>query len=52
MKDFMCTISVQYLIRCDILESIAMNEDNDAVYGYKYDVLWQKFVAGKSFRKK
>ena len=47
MRDFMCTNTVQYLVRDDELVSIVNMRSNDAVYGYKNDYAWQKHVADK-----
>lgn len=45
MSDFMCTNTVQYLIREGKLVSIVNMRSNDAVFGYKNDYAWQKYVA-------
>lgn len=44
MSDFMCTNAVQYLIRNGQLEAVVQMRSNDAVYGYRNDVAWQKYV--------
>lgn len=44
MKDFMCTNTVQYLFRNNVLDCVVNMRSNDAVYGYKNDYAWQKFV--------
>lgn len=44
MNDFMCTSCVQYLIRDNKLNGIVTMRSNDAIFGYKYDVLWQKYI--------
>lgn len=46
-SDFMCTNDVQYLIRNNELYSIVNMRSNDAVYGYKNDLAWQKEVMGR-----
>lgn len=45
MSDFMCTNTVQYLIRGGRLVSLVSMRSNDAVFGYKNDFAWQKYVA-------
>lgn len=45
MSDFMCTNTVQYLIRNGKLISIVNMRSNDAIYGYKNDYAWQKYVS-------
>ena len=47
MSDFMCTNTVQYLIREDRLNALVYMRSNDAVYGYKNDYAWQKHVLDK-----
>lgn len=47
MSDFMCTNTVQYLIRDDRLNALVYMRSNDAVYGYKNDYAWQKHVLDK-----
>lgn len=44
MSDFICTNAVHYLIRDNRLETVVQMRSNDAVYGYKNDVMWQKEV--------
>ena len=44
MSDFMCTNSVQYMIRNGYLEAIVNMRSNDAVYGYNNDYAWQRYV--------
>lgn len=44
MMDFICTNTVQYLIRDDKLDVVCSLRSNDAVYGYKNDLAWQKYV--------
>ncbi len=45
MSDFMCTNTVQYLIRDDKLETIVQMRSNDAVFGYKNDFAWQEYMS-------
>lgn len=47
MSDFMCTNTVQYLIRENRLNALVYMRSNDAVYGYKNDYAWQKHVLNK-----
>jgi thymidylate synthase len=44
MSDFMCTNTVQYLIRHERLHAVVQMRSNDAVFGYKNDYAWQKHV--------
>jgi thymidylate synthase len=44
MSDFMCTNAVTYLFRNGRLHAFVQMRSNDAVYGYKNDVAWQKYV--------
>ena len=44
MSDFMCTNTVQYLIRDGKLNAMVYMRSNDAVFGYKNDYAWQKHV--------
>ena len=44
MSDFMCTNTVQYLIRKGKVHALVYMRSNDAVFGYKNDYAWQKFV--------
>lgn len=44
MKDFMCTNTVQYLIRNNSLVAHVSMRSNDAVFGYANDKAWQDFV--------
>jgi len=45
MNDFMCTNTVQYLIRDDKLHVLVNMRSNDVIYGYKNDFAWQQYVA-------
>jgi thymidylate synthase len=44
MSDFMCTNTVQYMIRNNKLHAMVYMRSNDAVFGYKNDYAWQKHV--------
>jgi len=44
MSDFICTNTVQYLIRNGFVNAIVQMRSNDAVYGYKNDFAWQQYV--------
>lgn len=44
MSDFMCTNSVQYLIRDGKVNALVYMRSNDAVFGYKNDFAWQEYV--------
>jgi thymidylate synthase len=44
MSDFICTNTVQYLIRDGFVNAIVQMRSNDAVYGYKNDYSWQRYV--------
>lgn len=44
MSDFICTNTVQYLIRDGKVHAIVQMRSNDAIFGYKNDYAWQKFV--------
>jgi thymidylate synthase len=43
-SDFMCTNTVQYLIRDGAVHAIVQMRSNDAVFGYKNDRAWQQEV--------
>lgn len=47
MCDFMCTNNVQYFIRDNKLVTIVSMRSNDAVFGFKGDYYWQKYVVDK-----
>lgn len=47
MSDFMCTNTVQYMIRNDRLVAIVQMRSNDVVFGYRNDYAWQKYVADR-----
>lgn len=46
-SDFMCTNTVQYLIRDGALHVKVEMRSNDAFYGYRNDFAWQKHVQQK-----
>jgi thymidylate synthase len=46
MSDFICTNTVQYLIRDDHLSVIVNMRSNDVIFGYRNDKAWQDYVAG------
>ena len=46
-SDFMCTNTVQYMIRDGLLHAVVQMRSNDVVYGYKNDYAWQKYVLDK-----
>jgi thymidylate synthase len=43
-SDYICTNSVQYLIRDGALHAVVQMRSNDAVWGYKNDYAWQFHV--------
>jgi thymidylate synthase len=43
-SDFMCTNTVQYLIRNNKLEAVVQMRSNDAIFGFKNDLAWQQTV--------
>ena len=46
-SDFMCTNTVQYLIRGGKLNSIVNMRSNDSIFGFRNDRAWQKHVQEK-----
>ena len=46
-SDFICTNTVQYLIRGGVLFAHVQMRSNDAIYGYKNDYAWQRLVLEK-----
>lgn len=44
MSDFICTNTVQYLIRNGKLDVVVQMRSNDVVFGYRNDYAWQKHV--------
>lgn len=49
--DFVCTNTVQYLIRNNRLESIVQMRSNDAVFGYRNDYAWQRIIQTRLLRR-
>jgi thymidylate synthase len=47
MSDFICTNTVQYLIRDNKVNAIVQMRSNDVVFGYRNDYAWQKHVLNK-----
>jgi len=50
MKDFVCTNTVNYnqdLQYPEYINAIVQMRSNDAVYGYKNDIAWQKYMLAK-----
>jgi thymidylate synthase len=47
MSDFMCTNTVQYMIRDDQLIAVVQMRSNDVVFGYRNDYAWQNYVANQ-----
>jgi len=43
-NDFICTNSVTYYIRDEILHCVVQMRSNDVIFGYKNDYAWQSFV--------
>lgn len=43
-SDFMCTNSVQYLIRKNKVHAIVQMRSNDVVFGYRNDFAWQDYI--------
>lgn len=43
-SDFMCTNAVQYVIRDNKVSAIVQMRSNDAIFGFKNDYAWQKYV--------
>lgn len=44
MSDFMCTNAVQYFLREGKLHACVYMRSNDAIFGYRNDYAWQKYV--------
>lgn len=44
MSDFMCTNTVQYLIRDNQIHAVVNMRSNDVVFGFRNDYAWQKYV--------
>ncbi len=47
MRDFVCTTHAQYLVRDKELVTHVSMRSNDAVFGYRNDYHWQKYVSDK-----
>ena len=43
-SDFMCTNAVQYLIRDNMVHAIVQMRSSDAIFGYKNDLAWHKYI--------
>ena len=43
-SDFMCTNTVQYMIRNGVLVAVVQMRSNDVVFGYRNDYAWQNYV--------
>lgn len=43
-NDFICTNSVTYYIRDEVLHCVVQMRSNDVIFGYKNDYAWQSFV--------
>jgi len=46
-SDFICTNTVQYLIRNKVLNTIVTMRSNDAIFGYANDLAWQTYIRDK-----
>jgi thymidylate synthase len=46
-SDFICTNAVSYYIRDEKLHVVVQMRSNDAVFGFKNDVHWAKYVQQK-----
>lgn len=44
MSDFICTNTVQYLVRGGKLDTIVQMRSNDVIFGYRNDAAWQDYV--------
>jgi len=42
--DFVCTNTVQYLLRDDKLNAVVNMRSNDVVFGYRNDYAWQQYI--------
>ncbi|MFA5154241.1 MAG: thymidylate synthase [Clostridia bacterium] len=47
MSDFCCTYATQFFIRNNILYCLIFMRSQDAVFGYKNDLAWHKYVINK-----
>ena len=50
MSDFMCTYSVQYMIRDNKLHAFVYMRSNDSIFGYRNDYAWQEYVFIELFK--
>lgn len=48
-QDFMCTYAVQCLIRNNVLIYTVLMRSNDAIFGFRSDYGWHKYIAEKLF---
>jgi len=48
MHDFICTYAQQFIIRNNKLHLLVYMRSNDAVFGYKNDVAWAKYLLNKA----
>lgn len=48
--DFVCTNTVQYVIRDNQLHAIVQMRSNDAVFGYRNDYAWQSIIHTRLWR--
>jgi thymidylate synthase len=46
-SDFMCTNTVQYMIRDNKVNALVQMRSNDVVFGYRNDYAWQSYVLDK-----
>ena len=46
-NDFICTNSVQYYIRDDVLHCVVQMRSNDVIFGYRNDWAWQRHILEK-----
>jgi len=46
-NDFICTNSVTYYIRDNLLHAVVQMRSNDVVFGYKNDYAWQDHIVNK-----
>ena len=49
MHDFMCTYATQLLIRKNKLHYMVFMRSSDAVFGFKNDLHWHKYVQGQAW---
>jgi thymidylate synthase len=47
MRDFICTNSVQYLVRDNKLHVVVNMRANDVVFGFRNDLAWQRHIHAK-----